>query len=298
MKTKDPSSSQEINKTGLEQILRSNQEIRQCVGNAANELASINQLLEKDEACTPSAELALHQNKAVEQKVTKAAADLNQVNGKLASTVSQRSSIESELVSVKSELAEARANLSVARIKVDMAQHLAMHDGLTGLPNRAAFERALKRNLIQAKRHGWGLALLFIDIDKFKGINDAFGHLMGDQVLLTVARRLASAVRGEDVVSRWGGDEFVCLLLNINQPSAACVVAEELVARIAETCEFNETAFTLKASIGIAIYPTDGETAETLFKNADTAMYAAKGTNNRVVPFCEAGAMQAPQEGT
>jgi diguanylate cyclase (GGDEF)-like protein len=166
-----------------------------------------------------------------------------------------------------------------------MSERLPLQDALTGLPNRASFEQGLAHGLIQAKRHGWGLAVLFIDIDKFKSINDSYGHGMGDQVLLTVAKRLKSYVRAGDTVSRWGGDEFVCLLLEVKQEADVARLAQQLVNRIAEPFEFNGTVFSITSSIGIAMYPEDGETADILFKNADSAMYEAKGTKNRVVLF-------------
>ncbi len=142
--------------------------------------------------------------------------------------------------------------------------------------------------MIQAKRHGWKLAVLFVDIDRFKTINDSYGHDLGDQVLLMVAERLKSFVRGEDIVSRWGGDEFVCLLFEVKQEADVTRVAEKMIGRIAEAFEFNGSVLSIAASIGIAIYPADGDTADALFKNADTAMYGAKGTEKRVVLFREA----------
>jgi diguanylate cyclase (GGDEF)-like protein len=147
--------------------------------------------------------------------------------------------------------------------------------------------------LSQAKRHGWGLAVLFIDIDKFKSINDSYGHDLGDQVLLMVANRLKSFVRGEDLVSRWGGDEFVCLLLEVKQAADVTHLAEKMIHRIAEASEFNGIVLSIIASIGIAIYPADGDTSEILFKNADIAMYKAKGTEKRVVLFRDSGERKA-----
>ena len=182
-------------------------------------------------------------------------------------------------------MAEVTEDLSQAELEVQTARQLALLDTLTGLPNRASFEQGLAHGLIQAKRHTWNLAVLFIDIDKFKSINDTYGHSMGDHVLLTVANRLKSFVRGGDMVSRWGGDEFVCLLLEIKQEADVAHFAEQLTNRIAEPCEFNGTVISITSSIGIAIYPKDGETAEILFKNADIAMYEAKGSGNRVVLF-------------
>jgi diguanylate cyclase (GGDEF)-like protein len=203
--------------------------------------------------------------------------------------MAERKVIESDLADMKTDLAEVRDDLSKAQVKVEIAQQIALQDALTGLPNRVSFEQGLDHGLIQAKRHGWGLAVLFIDIDKFKSINDSYGHGMGDQVLLTVANRLKSFVRGEDTVSRWGGDEFVCLLLEVKQEADVTRLAEQLINRISEACEFNGTVLSIKISIGIAIYPADGETSDILFKNADTAMYEAKGAENRIVLFRELG---------
>ncbi|MDO9583944.1 MAG: GGDEF domain-containing protein [Desulfomicrobium sp.] len=112
---------------------------------------------------------------------------------------------------------------------------------------------------------------------------------MGDQVLLTLASRLKSFVRGGDMVSRWAGDEFVCLLLEIKQEADVTRIAEQLIARVAEPFEFDGAVFFITSSIGIAIYAENGETAGILFKNADTAMYEAKGTENRIVQFRELG---------
>lgn len=126
--------------------------------------------------------------------------------------------------------------------------------------------------------------VLFVDIDKFKSINDSYGHDLGDQVLLMVANRLQSFVRDEDMVSRWGGDEFVCLLLEVKQDASVTRLVEKMINRIAESCEFNGTTLSIRASIGIALYPANGETADVLLKNADTAMYKAKGTNLGVSP--------------
>ncbi|MDO9582557.1 MAG: GGDEF domain-containing protein [Desulfomicrobium sp.] len=269
----------------LGQVLKTNEKIKRNVKKAASDLTLVNKVLKQDKVTTEVMEQALTQNMDVEHKVTKAAEDLRMVNVKLANEMAERMVIESELVDTKTDLAEVREDLSKAEVDVEIAQQLALQDVLTGLPNRASFEQGLKHGLIQAKRHGWRLAVLFIDIDKFKTINDSYGHSMGDQALLTVANRLKSFVRGGDMVSRWGGDEFVCLLLEVKQDADVTRLAEKLVNRIAEPCEFDGTVLSITSSIGIAMYPEDGETADILFKNADTAMYKAKGTENRVVLF-------------
>jgi diguanylate cyclase len=224
-------------------------------------------------------------NKDVEHKVAKAAGDLHQVNAELAQELAERVDLESELTAMKTDLDEVRDDLSKSQAKEEETRKFALQDALTGLPNRVSFEQSLEDGLMQAKRHGWKLAVLFIDIDDFKSINDTYGHGMGDQALIMVADRLQSAVREEDTVSRWAGDEFVCLLLEVKKEADVTRIAENMVKRISESFEFDGTVLSLKVSIGIAIYPADGKTTHTLFKNADTAMYKAKGTEKRVVLF-------------
>ena len=285
MKSKDIKKNLSTKKASLGRVLKKNEEIKQTVKNAASELTLVNEVLKQENIPVQIMKRALTQNAAVEQKVAKAADDLKLVNVKLTEEIAERISIESELANTKTYLAEVSDDLSKAQVKTEEAQQIALQDALTGLPNRVSFEQRLDHGLIQAKRHGWGLAILFIDIDKFKSINDSYGHDLGDQVLLMVANRLKSFVRDEDMVSRWGGDEFVCLLLEVNQDAGVTRLAEKMINRIAEACEFNGTTLSIRASIGIAIYPTDGDTSDILFKNADTAMYKAKGTKKGVVLF-------------
>lgn len=289
MKSKDLKTNVSAKKASLEHVLKKNKKIKETVKKAASELTSVNKVLKQEKVPVQVLKQALTQNEDVEQKVAKAADDLKLVNVKLAEEMAERMVIESELANTKTDLAEVRDDLSKAQVKTEEAQQIALKDALTGLPNRVSFEQGLDHGLIQAKRHGWGLAVLFIDIDKFKSINDYYGHDLGDQVLLMVADRLQSFVRGEDLVSRWGGDEFVCLLFEIKQEADVTRLAGKMVDRIAETCEFNGISLSIRASIGIAIYPADGETADILFKNADIAMYQAKGSEKRVVLYRESG---------
>lgn len=265
----------------LGQAPNSNKKIKNNVKKASSELTSVNEVLKQKKVRVEVMEQTVIVNKDVQQKVAQAADDLTLVNVKIAKEVVVRRGIESELADVKTNLAEVSEDLSKAELDVQTARQLALLDALTGLPNRASFEQGLAHGLIQAKRHRRSLAVLFIDIDKFKSINDTYGHGIGDQVLLTVANRLKSFVRGGDMVSRWGGDEFVCLLLEIKQEADVAHFAEQLVNRIAQPCEFNGTIFSITSSIGIAIYPKDGETADILFKNADIAMYEAKGVKSK-----------------
>lgn len=300
MKSKDANKNLSVKKASLGHVLRKNEKIKETVKKAASELTSVNKVLKQGKVPVQVVKQALIQNENVELKVAQAATDLKLVNTQLAKELADRIVIESELAETKTDLAdtktdlaEVRDDLSKSRINEEEAQKIALQDALTGLPNRVSFELSLDHGLIQAKRHGWGLAVLFIDIDKFKNINDSYGHDAGDQVLLMVANRLKTSVRDEDTVSRWGGDEFVCLLLEVKQEADVTRLAKKMIDRIAEPYELNGTVFSIKASIGIAIYPTDGETVNILFKNADTAMYKAKGTEKRVVLFRESGEQNA-----
>ena len=289
-KSKDPIKPRAAKKVSLRGTLNKNKKITENVRDAASELTSINKVLNQEiKVNTPvqSIEETIILNKDVEYKVAKAADDLHQINIELSKEMDERVIIESELADTKTDLANVHDDLSKSKAKEEETRKITFHDALTGLPNRVLFEQHLAQGLIQAKRHGLGLAVLFFDIDNFKSINDSYGHDLGDKVLLMVANRLQSSVREEDTVCRWGGDEVVCLLLDVQQEAKITRLAEKMVNRIAEACEFNGTVLSIRASIGIAIYPADGETAHILFKNADTAMYKAKGTEKRVMLFRE-----------
>ena len=160
--------------------------------------------------------------------------------------------------------------------------HLAHHDVLTGLLNRYSLHERLEQSLAACRRDAHRLAVLFIDLDRFKVINDTLGHHIGDQLLIEVARRLRESVRDSDVVARPGGDEFVILLTGIDHSAAVGVVAEKLVRGVGDPYVIEGHDLYTSPSIGIAVYPLDGEDAATLMKNADAAMYHAKsaGRNN------------------
>ena len=155
-------------------------------------------------------------------------------------------------------------------------------DPLTRLPNRARLRARLDEALARAEREGLQLALLFIDLDRFKNINDSLGHAVGDELLVQVARRLTRALRASDIVSRLGGDEFVVLLESLSQTEQAALVAGNLLQATSGQYAVAEHELAITMSIGIAVYPADGRDAETLLKNADAAMYHAKaaGRNN------------------
>jgi diguanylate cyclase (GGDEF)-like protein/PAS domain S-box-containing protein len=154
--------------------------------------------------------------------------------------------------------------------------YMASHDALTTLPNRALLQDRIEQTLVHNHRRKLKAAVLFIDLDKFKIINDTLGHDIGDGLLQAAAARLVAGVRGEDTVARQGGDEFIILLSHINSPEDAGIISHKLQSALAEPFLIKGKELHIGASIGIAIYPDDGENMETLMKNSDIAMYHAK----------------------
>ncbi len=152
----------------------------------------------------------------------------------------------------------------------------ANHDRLTGLPNRHLLHDRLTRAIRLAERNQHGLALLFLDLDNFKWVNDSLGHATGDQLLISVSQRLQSSVRSSDTVARLGGDEFVVLLHQPSGHQELAIIAKKIIDAIEEPIVLGGYDFHTTTSIGISLYPEDGEEAEVLLKHADTAMYAAK----------------------
>nr|MBL8412782.1 EAL domain-containing protein [Dechloromonas sp.] len=173
-------------------------------------------------------------------------------------------------------------DVSAERAVEAKLHHMAHHDVLTGLINRFSLKSRLDQALSAARRLGSQVALLFIDLDRFKGINDTLGHHIGDQLLVEVANRLRDSVRDSDVVARLGGDEFVVMLAGIEHSNAVAMVAEKIVLATGDPYRVEGYDLYTTPSIGIAIFPTDGEDGETLMRNADAAMYHAKtaGRNN------------------
>ena len=158
----------------------------------------------------------------------------------------------------------------------------ATHDTLTGLPNRSLLLDRINQAINQAKRSKRNIAVLFFDLDHFKLINDGFGHAEGDQLLLKVGQRLQSCLRDADTVARFGGDEFVAVITGMQHEENAALISQKILEVLAEPFSINELKIHITTSIGISVYPNNGETADVLLRNADTAMYLAKehGRNN------------------
>jgi diguanylate cyclase (GGDEF)-like protein len=165
--------------------------------------------------------------------------------------------------------------------RVTVAERRADHDELTGLANRTLFEDRLRAAIDRARRNGSELAVLFLDLDQFKNVNDSLGHPAGNRLLQAVARRLESCVRTGETVSRFGGDEFTVLLTDVEGPSAAAAAAQRLLDAFADPVVVERQKLFAGISIGVAHYPADGTDAATLLRNADSAMYLAKQRGRR-----------------
>jgi diguanylate cyclase (GGDEF)-like protein/PAS domain S-box-containing protein len=178
-------------------------------------------------------------------------------------------------------------DVSEARAMSLQAVYLAQHDFLTDLPNRMLLNDRLSQAIGLARRHGHRLALLFLDLDQFKHVNDSLGHVIGDTLLQSMARRLVTCVRSSDTVSRQGGDEFVVLLLEIDHGDDAAAHAQRIIAALVTPHDIAQHQLHVTVTIGISIYPDDGPDAETLIKCADTAMYHAKQSGRNTYQFFE-----------
>lgn len=217
----------------------------------------------------------------VQAKVTAARAELARLlqdvvraEGRLSNCQAAQLLVANEhlvVTALAAETAVADASQALAAVA-----HAAERDPLTQLPNRVLLIDRLARAIAAARRRGSRLALLFLDLDDFKRVNDGLGHAAGDEVLKCVAARLVSAVRDADTVSRHGGDEFLVLLTEIAQPDDAAGIAAKLLQALARPCGGRAALPSLSASIGISVYPDDGDDIDLLIERADQAMYRAK----------------------
>lgn len=190
---------------------------------------------------------------------------------------------------VEVELLEMASRLAAVAIEQrqlnDQLAYQARHDALTGLPNRFQIEERLQQALAQARRHDWLVAVLFIDLDRFKQINDTLGHSVGDALLRQVSRRLESCLRKSDSLARMGGDEFTLVLSELKDPQDALRVAQKLLDALRAPFKVEAYELFVTASIGISVYPRDGKDAATLQRNADNAMYRAKNKGKNSCQF-------------
>ncbi|HET7436546.1 MAG TPA: EAL domain-containing protein [Thermoanaerobaculia bacterium] len=185
----------------------------------------------------------------------------------------------SEIVSVSRDVSERRR-------AEEQIEYQAYHDALTGLPNRLLFRDRLTVALAHAKRQQSTVVVMFLDLDRFKYVNDTLGHSLGDELLRAIAERLLASLREEDTVARMGGDEFTILLADLASPDDAPKIAQKLLEAVAQPVQIEGHELYITTSIGIAVYPNDGDTAEGLLKNADQAMYRAKEAGRNSYQLC------------
>ncbi len=187
-----------------------------------------------------------------------------------------RQQLEQALLDSRVAIAQTRDELAGTRANQDRARYLALHDGLTSLPNRAYFIQQLRTAMAEAMQQHQPLAVLFLDLDGFKPINDTHGHATGDELLRIVAARLTRTVRARDRVSRLGGDEFACLLAGVPSREQLEHLVNKLRDAVQAPCRIGDITLAVRVSVGIAVAPKDGDTADALLAKADTAMYHAK----------------------
>ncbi|MBV9496011.1 MAG: EAL domain-containing protein [Acidobacteria bacterium] len=186
-----------------------------------------------------------------------------------------------EIISVSRDITERRA-------AEERIEYQAYHDALTGLPNRALFRDRLTVALAHARRLESLVAVMFLDLDSFKFVNDTLGHSLGDELLKVIAGRLLAVLREEDTIARMGGDEFTILIGDLRSPDDAAKIAHKLIDAVAQPARIEGHELFITTSIGIALYPNDGDSAEALLKNADNAMYRAKEAGRSSYQMCTA----------
>ncbi len=175
------------------------------------------------------------------------------------------------------------ADVTERRVFQQQLEHAALHDALTGLPNRKQFMDRLERALEVARRSGERVGVAFIDLDGFKTVNDTHGHEIGDRLLAEIGRRLSAVVRGSDLVARVGGDEFCAILSGITDPATARAVGQRILEALQPALELDGRSTTVTASIGIALYPDHATEPEILLRHADDAMYRIKGGGKNAI---------------
>jgi len=214
----------------------------------------------------PEGEIGVDTNEIVARRLNDASEKLSTVIQALQIAVKDRIMVDHQL--------------AAAMEQEEGSRRASLHDKLTTLPNRSLLNDRLEHGIAQAKRHRWMLAVMFVDLDKFKSINDTYGHPVGDAVLQTVAMRLKHNTRDDDTISRFGGDEFLCVLTQLHEISEVSMIAAKILKAIQAPCDMLLEGVAsnpcLEASIGISVFPTDGVTAAVLIKRADEAMYKAK----------------------
>lgn len=209
-----------------------------------------------------------------QRTILECAQALEQLHALFTEEVSRHDALKMEVFDAHTALAQTQAELRGTQAGERQARHRALHDGLTALPNRSFFMEELALALRSTRTHG--LAVMYLDLDEFKQINDLHGHAVGDEMLRIVAARLARVMRSQDVVSRLGGDEFACLLKGLIDHERLEQLAREMHSAVRAPCKIGPLTLSVRPSIGIASCPGDGNGVDELLNNADAAMYRAK----------------------
>jgi diguanylate cyclase (GGDEF)-like protein len=299
-------SSDRVEKTGpadspdaLDLALEKSHEVKAKVETCADDLASANEVVKEKIAggtTLLSAHQALLDGTAVEGKVQECADDLHELTETLAQGIDDLAQTEIALTESREILADTQAALAVSQEEERAARRRALHDSMTGLPNRDLFDDRLSNAISLAKRHDWTLAVMFLDLDGFKKINDTHGRAAGDSVLKEVASRLSQFSRDEDTVCRNGGDEFLYLLVNPQGRENIERIAGLVSASIARPVAVGGSQLVVGVSIGVAIYPPDGATGDELIERADTAMYRSKKSEGSCVFFERVSRQRTPSQ--
>ena len=261
--------------------LEQSQEVKAKLEECADDIGANNAAVQSkiaEGATTLSAPKALAEGRRVESKVQEVADDLHKVTETLAQGVEELRQLEVDLSTSRAALAESDAALAASTEAEKEWRQRSLHDATTGLPNRDLFDTRLEQAISMARRHRWTLAVMFLDLDRFKDINDAYGHAAGDVVLKEAANRLSGHAREEDTVCRNGGDEFLYLLVNPQGRENTERIVRSIVQRISTPISVGGDQLVVQASIGIAVYPGSARTPEELIAQADAAMYEAKRT--------------------
>ena len=233
-------------------------------------------LIVGEQLAAPTEPQVLETAGRIRASVLECVAALDQLQTTLTHEFVRREQLEREVFDAQTALALARVEPAGTHVGESRARHLALHDSLTSLPNRRFFRKRVEHALGHAEPQRQALAVLHLDLDGFKPINDTHGHDAADELLRIVAMRLARAVRAEDVVSRLGGDQFACLLEGLPTREQLSHLACKLFDAVSAPLKIGDLKLTVRPSIGIAMCPADGATAEALLRSADAAMCRAK----------------------
>jgi len=261
--------------TALEQGHEVQAKVEECV----DDLSSANALLKVKVSGGKTAildEETLRDGEAIEIKVQECADELTQVTDKLEEGLGELKKVADELGVSQGALAESETALIASQRAEKYASYRAMHDVKTGMPNRALFDDRLEQALAGAERHKYSLAVMFFDLNRFKSINETYGHSAADAALTVVAERLLRHARQEDTVCRNGGDEFLYLLIKPQGRENVERIARFLIEAIVRPITVGKLSIVITPSIGISMYPDHGTSAEMLIESADAAMYSAK----------------------